>query len=975
MRHLLRPLFFFVLLLSLTPVCVPAQEVVSTWWYPLGNPQGTLRNPEATKSQRESDLTIKWRAPQLAGSSTTLVGGIQSPSGRRQQIVGTHADTVIILSDLGLLERQVPYSAQGLSNAFMLTLTGLFNLASPTPSVNARGLPTRIGIGIERRQRNSPGDPSTFPLVAYLADGQGIPRETITIEELPADPDLNNQSAGIYPVAAYTSSVLVAVSQNTFQRSSGTIANSIRKYNITGPNATLRWSYPVAPRTYSQHPALLADPASPEVQRIALSTSSYPPGVQITANPPQNAPVLGQPTRTDHMYSVQVLDNISATPVHVNTLQVPLPPSTGNPEGHAHSYFIALSESPGSEENFLLVTSNYSQQQPGRPELWLTPATPDATNRNRIYASYAPARLLRQDLGLKVAAADVDREASGRTITDAGLSYYPGNPGDELLVAYDDPAKNELEENYLYVLRRRQASAIGDSIPLDPFIQYKFQGRLMGAGDLIKGDRAREEVVIAYRNTVSILELRDYNDDAFNMRGDPVRDFFRVVRSFTLDANVVSVAIADLEGDEENDLIVNTTRSTYAIGLKAPTPFGTIQTDKGSYCPGSDVKVRWNRRIGGGQEGVRVVLLRDNDVVRTLAYRYRSEGIDARNPGTGPDSLTFSTQGLAPGTYRIRLEDTVVTSLQDIGEPFVILQPAITDFTADAGSSPVINDAVNLAAHVICANRVELLRSYNGTQWDTLGTYTTIRRADGEGDSAAASGMLQCPPAAACGGAESVEIRFKFRDPVSLAESGVQVVTVPIPARNLELEDPESPARRRTIRWNAIDYQCSGIAVSLITAQGNAVPLATGIPADLEEFTFEVPDQLSETLRVQICCAPGDEPSCYYGRSVSFEIPELPPGNYVAPNPFNPVAASPAGGAVIVYRLERPVTVTATIYDASRSVVRRLVDGAAQDAGRRKLLWDGRNSRGDIVGAGTYICIIEQGSEQPIVLPIIVAKH
>lgn len=972
MRHFLRPLFFFVILLSLAPAWAPAQEVVSTWWYPLGNPQGTLRNPEATKSQRENDLVIKWRAPQLAGSPTTLVGGIQSLlAERRQQIVGAHGDSIIILSDLGLLQNKVPYSNQGLSNAFTLTLTGLFNPA--TPSVNARGLPTRIGIGIERRQRNSPADPTTFPLVAYLADRQGIPSETITIDPLPDDPDLNNQSAGIYPVAAYASSVLVAVSQNTFQRSTGTLANSIRKYNITGANATLRWSYPVAPRTYAQHPALLADPARPEVQRIALSTSSYPPNVQITANPP----VPGQPTRTDKMYSIQVLDNTPppTPPVHANTLAVPLPPSQGNPQGEANSYFIVLSESPGSEENFLLVTSNYSQQQRGRPEIWLTPATPDATNRDRIYASYAPTRLLRDDLGLKVAAADVDREAQGRTITDAGFSYYPGNPGDELLVAYDDPARNELAENYLYVLRRREASAIGDSIPLDPFIQYKFQGRLMGAGDLVKGDAAREEVVIAHRNTVSILQLRNYNDDAFNMRGDPLRDFFRVVRSFTLDADVVSVAIADVEGDEENDLIVNTTQSTYAIGLKATIPFGTIKADEEDYCPGSDVKVRWSRRIGGGQDGVRVVLLRDNDPVRTLAYRHRSGSIDVANPGTGPDSITFSTQGLAPGTYRVSIEDTVVTSLRDIGEPFVILQPAITEFTADAGATPVLDNPVHLAAHVTCAESVQLLRSYDGSQWDTLGTYLTISTADGERDSATAFATLQCPPAAECGGAESVEIRFRFRDPVSRAESGVQVVTIPIPARTVELEDPTSPARRRTIRWSAADYGCTELAISLTTAQGNAVPLASGISADLEEFTFEVPDQLSETLRVQLCCASGTAPSCTYGRSVSFEIPELPPGNYVAPNPFNPVAASPAGGAVIVYRLERPATVTATIYDASRSIVRRLVDGSAQDAGRRKLLWDGRNSRGDIVGAGTYICIIEQGSEQPIVLPIIVAKH
>jgi len=963
-RHFLRLLLFFVSLLPL----VAQDELSSTWWYPLGNPQGTLRNPAATKSQQAEDLVIKWRAPQMANSPTTLVGGLRTiPPGRRQQVVGAHLDTLFILSDLGVLERRVSYRDQGLTNAFMLTPTGLFNLASATPSVNARGLPNRIGIGVERRQRNSPGDPDPLPLVAFLADSSGRPSEEIRIDPLPDDPDLNNQSAGIYPVAAYSSSVLVAISQNMLQPTAGgPLANSLRKYDITGRSPKLRWSYPVAPRTYAQHPALLADPASPEVQRIALSTSSYPHDVHLRVDPPQSAPVFGRSTWTDTMYSVQILDDGETQPVHVNTFPVPLTSPFNDYRGDARSYFITLSESPGSEENFLLITENHSAERPGRPHAWLTSATPGSAGRDSIYAEFIPQKLPRNDLGLTIVAADVDRGAPDRTIVDGGFSYYVNNPGDELLLAYEAPDGTELAENYLYVLRRRAA----DLGSFDPFIQYRFSGRLMGAGDLVAGDPAREEVVIAYGNTVSILQLRSYDDDAFNRRADQVRDFFRVLRTFTLDAEVRSVAIADLEGDGENDLIVTTTASTYAIGLKVAQPFGAIAPEQAAYCPGSDVKVRWNRRVGGGQNGVRLVLMHGSDPVRTLAYRHLPAAVDPLNPGIGPDSLTFSTAGLAPGTYRLRIEDTVVTSASDISNPFVIEQPAIDNFTADAGANPRIGDMVHLAANVTCADSVHVLRSYDGSTWETAGVYRTITA-----DSADATLRIDCPPAARCGGAESLEIRFALVHPASGAASDTVRVNVALPLRDVALDDPASQARRRTIRWSASDYDCTELMVTLITKQGTEVPLASGIPVKQEEFSFEVPDPIFDTLRVKMCCAEGSGTSCTYGLSGVFEIPELPPGNYVAPNPFNPAAATPAGGALVVYRLDEPSVVSVTIYDASRAVVRRLQEATPQNPGRHRIVWDGRNALGDIVGAGTYICIVERGSGQPIILPVIVTKR
>ena len=66
-----------------------------------------------------------------------------------------------------------------------------------------------------------------------------------------------------------------------------------------------------------------------------------------------------------------------------------------------------------------------------------------------------------------------------------------------------------------------------------------------------------------------------------------------------------------------------------------------------------------------------------------------------------------------------------------------------------------------------------------------------------------------------------------------------------------------------------------------------------------------------------------------------------------APNPFNP-------RTVVRYELARTEVVTLRIYDAAGRLVRALVDGVPQPAGRYEATWDGRNGGGAAAAAGVY---------------------
>ena len=78
---------------------------------------------------------------------------------------------------------------------------------------------------------------------------------------------------------------------------------------------------------------------------------------------------------------------------------------------------------------------------------------------------------------------------------------------------------------------------------------------------------------------------------------------------------------------------------------------------------------------------------------------------------------------------------------------------------------------------------------------------------------------------------------------------------------------------------------------------------------------------------------------------------DLPHADFLGgchPNPFNPVTT-------IHFDLAGATAVDLRIYDLQGRLVRVLVAGEIQEAGRRKATWDGRDERGAMVAAGVYL--------------------
>jgi outer membrane protein assembly factor BamB len=95
--------------------------------------------------------------------------------------------------------------------------------------------------------------------------------------------------------------------------------------------------------------------------------------------------------------------------------------------------------------------------------------------------------------------------------------------------------------------------------------------------------------------------------------------------------------------------------------------------------------------------------------------------------------------------------------------------------------------------------------------------------------------------------------------------------------------------------------------------------------------------------------------------SAGIEVAGAPESEIVldqnTPNPFQAETS-------IGFRLPYASQVTLALYDATGTLVRRLIDGEMRPAGRASAIWDGRNERGDRVAAGVYFYRLDCGNEK-----------
>lgn len=930
-------------LLGLVSSTLTAQ-VTSSWWYPQGSPEGTRRALGTDQVTAASMLTVKWRTTRLSGAQTILVGALGS-STVLQQIVGTMSDTLITLDAKGDVMVRRPYQ-QLFPTPIRLMLAGLVD--PQNGGLFTAGKPRFVALGIERESMGP-----TDSLWAFLADTAGNPIKQLKIAP-PAASTAANRRAALIPIATYQTAgnepaVLATLSQPMF-RPSGTdsVANGLLRFEIAGhglfETGRLRERYPIAPCPDIAHPALLFDPAS-LLHYAILSTRTYDfsPPVQVMPDPAP--PVNGAPTSTDHPCSIDLVDSAGRLS-NVETVPLPLPPAPPA-GGHVRSHAATLFNSPVSGgEYFRVIVHNYSSTDPGVPTILLKRAFSAGASDLGSFADPAI-----RNVGYRIAACNLDGET-----TNSGLperQQFPNNAGDELVAAQQREDDADIADNHLEVFRWNER----DGNVLTRFASQSFDGRLLAAGDLVMDQYDRQEVVVSAGDSVSILQLLPYKDPSF---GALNANYLRVVHVFKLDGRVTAAAIADIDGDGGNDLVVTTERATWALGLRQPAAFGVLTPSQTSVCRGDSITLRWNRRVGGGEAGVDVSLLGSWGGIDVILNR---------SSGIGPDSVTIATSDVPEGTYRFVVSDRAVRSVSDTSTPFSIFDRSISSFVLDA-PTPRFGDRVRFQGAVHCVDDLVLEVMLGNGEWTTPSTLSLERVDSG----VTGSFDIECSEEWRCPTVDSVALRLRLRSPNGEVVSDTLVLSIPLLKRPIRLAPGDtSLSRDRILTFAPADFVCPSVAVHVSNDGLNwrRLPDAT---RDSGRYTLSVPDEFSGRIKVRLCCESGPVTSCEFGL-VSMEVSKLGEGDYIAPNPFDPTHPQTEAGARVVYNLVRGGSVTVSVFDASRTLVRRLVDGVDEPSGRHVVHWDGRNEAGRIVANGAYICLVESSLGDRIVLPFYVLKR
>ncbi len=147
-----------------------------------------------------------------------------------------------------------------------------------------------------------------------------------------------------------------------------------------------------------------------------------------------------------------------------------------------------------------------------------------------------------------------------------GPKYFPFNPGNEIVVTQSSK-DFAVAQSKISVLRYRTDEVL-KAVPPIPFRKFdtiasaKISGWLAAINDLDGQPDGKEEMILVDGSELKVLRLRDYKSKEF-LSGDPFQIVYK--KNFPFE-QIRAVAIADLEGDGLNDIIVTTTKQTYALG-------------------------------------------------------------------------------------------------------------------------------------------------------------------------------------------------------------------------------------------------------------------------------------------------------------------------------------------------------------------------------------------------------------------------
>ncbi len=941
----------------------------SNWLFPDGNSEGTHAQKTISGVQPLQELSLKWSSPAIAGDVQPLIGNIINNSKINSlypyapnEIVAIMGDKIVMLDAVGrTLETPFPITVSGIKS-----VSCLFDTTDPY--INS--FPgNSVVLGLETMETENLTD--TLALT-YLAGFDNVLRIFRMINRYAIDlrPFNPNYFAGIKPVfGKKTNSDVSVYSIVNMSNPSTTFTyppffRGMAQFNTSN----LILSYPFPDIGDLQNYRIML---GPEVNKSQPSISSFGGGLSmlLPVYPSINIhtrignSVMSDSTDADKPYliGIDLGDTVLRQGLGVISLSQYIPASSLRP--FIKPYYVNIKDQGLSDSVFILLAEQYNgiDNSHGQSRLHLL-------NKQGTFLTLPPEMnpvnnpCFEGDTNhyWSVAVGNVDGISS-----NSWLPYYPNNTGNELVVT-QSTRDFAYARNKLFILRYNSGALVPKPSPpgtylnqFDTICSQRINGWVAAVNDLDGAPDQKDEIILVDGSTFRILRLRDYADLQFRA-GYP----FDTVYSHTFtDQTISNVAVADLDGDGLNDIIVTTFDSTYVFGTLIPNVIDVIEPDStNTYCVGDTVTIKWTNIIKD-QSGIKILYIpvSGHSVGDTIviANSYPNNA-DTVTYDYIADSLTLGSSG-----YFI-VENENQPHVKDSTAILIFNKPALDSIQLNKTTFyPGENLIVTGVARCVDSVAIEY-RYLTDSTWTRLSEIPVQNNKN-----FSINVEIPCVTFFNCDSSDTdslieiqvLSIKGIYKDTSDTAN--IRVLPLPFP---VVIDTCPSVCKTRYFSWNTagFPFTCDSVSIYVSYNCSGSFSILATVPVSDGKFEWDLPINLPDCVTLRFCC----QNSCIRA-DTTLMTNKVQYINLVAPNPFNPAMET----ANIVYKVPTETNVTIKILDQANRLVAELANSKSCRPGISYCeRWNGTIWNGSYAANGMYYILLEMSSGIKEVYPIFVRK-
>jgi len=923
-------LFLLVLISSLS-----YGQSTANWLYPDGNMQATRYQPVRSAPQSIDSITVKWATGLISGEVKPLIGDIV-PNNllfnggelnlQPNEIVAIIGDEIVMYDGLGKLIKRhnLPNFVKGfgdISFMFDTLSTGadyvprrnlVFALESfeyqPEDSIlnsyifgydsriDSLIIMARMGIPLQQYNPNVFG--SLRP-VFYMKDGnQMYVYATVNMTQ-PVIPSSHLEYSSPAPYyrgltqfnfgTTFKKEILPEVKEDLYAKM--TLAPEI---NVSQPSISM---------VNGRNTIYLPSFPSPILGDVAIKNENG---------------LLGDYTfpPDPYVFAYNFLDNSiyeELSPINMYFLK-----NQENQRPRIRPFSVDIINPQTNEQGFILVAEEYYglEGSEGTAKLHLYSKEGIELTSTDFGATFEPAFVGGRNHLWSVAVGNVDGDT-----TNSWLPYYPNNPGNEIIVT-QSTREFAFPGSKLSILRyntrdiEKPTSAGNFLHPFDTIATQKINGWVAAVNDFDGDPDRKDEIVLVNGSELMIVRLRDYDDIRFRL-GMPFDTVF--THSF-VNQTITNVAIADMEGDGRNDLIVTTNDSTYMMGMSIGNTIAILRPiqEGQNYCVGDTLHIHWYNVINRLADlEIRFVPFENGD------YNYSADTVLISAIRNDKDTMRVhyivdeKLMGRS-GKLVIQAEDR--TTLLYAESPILHFGEAQIGLYQVPDRSYYVGELFNINGWTACVEEVTVeYFSITDSTWIFI-------ESRGVEDDGTFSIMVEVPCLDIFNCSEEdlsdrIDVRvIGQKDRFSDTTSVFSVLVKPSPFE-VYWERPSTADPLIKFYWSNIQKKYSCDTIDLLISFDNLKTFSyiTTLLSVNEQFDWIVPLETPDSLYFRFCC----RSSCI--RTDTLIVNYKPRYiNIIAPNPFSPIYEQ----AEIVYKVPEETNVSLRIFDQGNKMVAELIKDA-----------------------------------------------